>query len=108
MAELPAGTEKDICRIILMGEADEAPDMEGFRRALEDRFCPATPGRNPYPSGCVGKGGDDTLRGIFLRMLRERLDGAKTGEERELCEQAARWGLAALDNREEVRRHENP
>lgn len=109
LAELPAGTEKDICRIILMGEADEAPDMEGFRRALEDRFFALQlRDETRIRRDVWEKAGDDTLRGIFLRMLRERLDGAKTGEERELCEQAARWGLAALDNREEVRRHENP
>ena len=49
---------------------------------------------------------EDSLRGIFLRRLREKYDSAQA-EERELIEQAARWGLAALDNMEEVVRHED-
>ena len=108
LAELPAGTENDICRLILTGEADETLDMEGLRRALEGRFFALQLRDGTRIRRDIWeKAGDDTLRGIFLRLLRERRDGAKTGEERELCEQAARWGLAALDNREEVRRHEN-
>ena len=34
-------------------------------------------------------------------------DEAKTDAEREKITQAARWGLAALDNREEVVRHDD-
>ena len=49
---------------------------------------------------------EDSLRGIFLRKLREKYNSAQS-EERELIEQAARWGLAALDNMEEVVRHED-
>ena len=51
--------------------------------------------------------GEDTLRGLFLRRLKARFDAAQTEEERVKLEQAARWGLAALDNAEEVVQHED-
>ena len=51
--------------------------------------------------------GDDTLRGLFLKKLKERFDAARDDGERRMAEQAARWGLAALDNMEEVASHEN-
>jgi len=53
------------------------------------------------------RAGDDTLRGLFLEKLKKRYDEAKTDEQRIVIEQAARWGLAALDNGEEVARHED-
>ena len=43
----------------------------------------------------------------FLTKLKERLDAAKSETEREQIEQAVRWGLAALDNREEPNQHED-
>ena len=46
--------------------------------------------------------GSDSLRGLFLARMRELYDSAATEEERAVTEQAARWGLAALDNREGV------
>ena len=51
--------------------------------------------------------GEDNLRGRFLMRLKTAFDEAKTDAEREKITQAARWGLAALDNREEVVRHDD-
>ena len=48
------------------------------------------------------RAGEDTLRGTFLRMLRERYEAAEDSAARELVDRAARWGLAALDRREEA------
>ena len=44
--------------------------------------------------------GEDTLRGLFLRRLKERLDAAETAEEQREITAAARFGLAALDRRD--------
>ena len=52
--------------------------------------------------------GKDTLRGLFLTKLRARYDAAQDDRQRERIEQAVRWGLAALDNAEEVVIHDNP
>ena len=53
------------------------------------------------------RAGEDSLRGIFLMKLRALYDSAADDESRERIEQAARWGLAALDNAEEVAVHED-
>lgn len=43
--------------------------------------------------------GEDTLRGLFLQELRREYDGADE-ETRRRIELAARFGVAAMDNRE--------
>ena len=53
------------------------------------------------------RAGEDSLRGIFLMKLKKLYDEAADDAARERAEQAARWGLAALDNAEEVVRHED-
>jgi hypothetical protein len=43
---------------------------------------------------------EDSLRGLFLRQLRQRRQGAESEAERETVDEAARFGLAALDHRD--------
>ena len=43
--------------------------------------------------------GEDSLRGLFLQELRKKYDAADEAE-RKRIEQAVRFGLAAMDNRE--------
>ena len=43
---------------------------------------------------------EDSLRGLFLRALREKWKKAETEEEREKVTRAVRFGLAALDPRD--------
>ena len=44
---------------------------------------------------------------LILMKLKKKFDAAGTEEQRLAIEQAARWGLAALDKREEVVKHED-
>lgn len=44
--------------------------------------------------------GEDTLRGLFLEELRRQYDAAPDDGARRRIEQAARFGAAAMDNRE--------
>ena len=45
---------------------------------------------------------EESLTGLFLREMQTRLEQAgENGEERALLEQAARFGLAALENGED-------
>ena len=44
--------------------------------------------------------GEDTLRGLFLEELRRQYDAAPDDSARRRIEQAARFGAAAMDNRE--------
>lgn len=106
--KLSADTQNDIYRIILRGETDDAPDLNALRNALEGRFYSLQlRDETVLRRDIWEKAGEDSLRGQFLQRLRTAYDKAKTDSERELIVQAARWGLAALDNREEVVRHDD-
>ncbi len=105
---LPKDTGSDVYRIVLRGETSEPPQTEAVRAALEDKFFSlqirdeTVLKRDMWQSA-----GEDNLRGQFLRRLRAAFDAAGTDAERERISQAARWGLAALDKREEVVRHDD-
>ena len=106
--QLPDETVKDIYRIILTGETEQSPDLRQLYTALSELFFQLqlrdeTRLRRSVWERC----GDDTLRGLFLEKLKKKYDEAKTEQQRIVIEQAARWGLAALDNGEEVARHED-
>ncbi len=107
--QLPDETIRDIYRIVLRGETDTTPDLGRLRENLGEFFFELQLRDETHLRQSVwDKAGDDSLRGLFLFKLRERYDAARSDEERLHIEQAARWGLAALDNREEVRRHDDP
>lgn len=105
---LPQNTENDIYRIILRGESERSPDVDALLRALEGRFFALQLRDETVLRRDVwALAGDDSLRGRFIMRLKQEYDAAKTDAEREKISQAVRWGLAALDNREEVVRHGN-
>lgn len=104
---LPEETVSDIYRIVLTGETDTAPDM----RRLYDNLCDLffelqIRDETRLRAGIWDKAGEDTLRGLFLAKLKKQYDSADDAA-RARIEQAARWGLAALDNMEEVVKHED-
>ena len=105
---LPEDSARDVYRIILTGEVDSPPDMSRLRRNLDDCFFALQlRDETRLRRDVWERAEEDSLLGIFLRKLRDKYDAALTADERELVEQAARWGLAALDNMEEVVRHED-
>ena len=99
-AEALRGREEDVVRLILTGEVDEAPDVAYLTERLS-AFCwqlevrDETRLRKDLWRGC----GEDSLRGLFLANLREEFDCADE-EGRAAIEQAVRFGLAAMENRE--------
>ena len=103
---MPDDTGDDIYRVILRGETAEAPDISALREALEEKFFSLQ--LRDETSLCRDiweNAGEDSLRGQFISRLRKAYDAAEQDTERERIVQAARWGLAALDRREEVVRH---
>ena len=97
---LPADTTEDIYRIVLTGETEEPIRMGWLQRELENRFYhlelrDQTRLRQDIWEKC----GEDSLRGLFLREMRQRYDCADEAERRTI-EQAVRFGLAAMENRE--------
>ena len=106
---LPDETVRDIYRVVLTGEIDESPDLGRLQSALGELFFELQlRDETRVRASLWDCAGDDTLRGLFLKKLRARYDEAADEHARRQIEQAARWGLAALDNREEVVRHEDP
>ncbi len=105
---LPDDTVCDVYRITLTGETETAPDLQRLYANLSELFFELQLRDETRLRASVWDcAGEDTLRGLFLARLKTRFDAAATEEERRKLEQAARWGLAALDNAEEVARHED-
>ena len=101
--ELPPDAERNCYKITLTGEVDAPPDLAALRRGLEGKcFALRLRDETRLRRDVWARAGEDTLRGNFLRILKERLDAAESDGERELIDRAARWGLAALERREEA------
>jgi DNA repair exonuclease SbcCD nuclease subunit len=97
---LPAGTERDIFRIILAGETGSAIDLPYLYEKLNGLFFHLTLQDTTRPAHDIwSSAGDDTLRGIFIRRLKEKYDAAAE-KEKDVIARAVRYGLSALDNRE--------
>jgi len=106
--ELPDDTARDTYRIILKGETERAPDIKRLRQNLAGLFFELEIRDETRLRRDVWEAaGEDTLRGIFLSKLKARFDISNDESERLKLEQAARWGLAALENAEEVVCHED-
>ena len=101
-AALPADTAEHLYRILLTGETGEAGvNAAALQEALAERFCALELRDHTRMAEDVwARAEEDSLRGLFLRELRGKLNAAKTDEERETITRAARFGLAALDGRD--------
>lgn len=105
---LPDDTVKDIYRIILTGDTNSAIDVSRLESLLGEYFFSLeirneTRIRKDIWDKCA----EDSLRGIFLSKMRKLYDEAREDDEKSRIEQSVRWGLAALDNMEEVSVHDN-
>ncbi len=106
---LPDDTVGNSYRIVLTGESLTAPDLHRLHQNLEEMFFSLQlVDRTRIPADIWEIAGDDTLKGLFLKKLRVRYDAASSESQRIRIEQSLRWGLAALEDGEEVAVHENP
>lgn len=107
--QLPDDTVRDVYRIILTGEAETPPDLKRLRSNLEELFFSLQLKDETRLRRDLWENiGENSLRGLFLKGLRQRYEAAQSEDQRRLIQQAARWGLAALENGEEVAVHEDP
>ena len=105
---LPDDTVRDVYRIILTGETVSAPDLRRLHQNLDEMFFSLQlRDETRLRRDIWESAGEDSLRGLFLSRLRERYQEAGDDAQKLRIEQAARWGLAALDRGEEVSTHEN-
>lgn len=99
----PEGRGEDIVRIILKGETASAPDTAGLQREWEENFFALQLRDRSRLRRDIWEGSaQDSLRGLFLRKMREKFDAAASEAEKQKITQAIRWGLAALDGGEAV------
>ena len=102
-------TVRDVYRITLTGETDTAPDLRRLYQNLSEMFFELQLRDETHIRRDIWESaGEDSLRGIFLKKLLTRYEEAGSEREKQQIEQAARWGLAALNNAEEVVQHEDP
>lgn len=91
---------QDICRVLLTGSRRENFSLSALTSELSGLCAALELTDETYPEEDIwARCGEDSLRGLFLQNLRARYDGADEEEKRQLL-QAARFGLAALDNRD--------
>ena len=91
---------QDICRVLLTGARRQDFSLAALRTELAGLCAALTLTDETYPEEDVwARCGEDSLRGLFLQDLRRRYDAAGEDEKKQIL-QAARFGLAALDNRD--------
>ena len=95
-------TAQDFLRVTLTGTAEELPVVSTVQNWVDGNcFRGEVISRVTQSRSVWSRKEEPTLRGLFLRKLWAQWQQA-TPQERERIEQAARWGLAALDGGEEV------
>lgn len=103
LAAVGDGSAKDICRILLTGGYDGALHPERLTELICDKYFHVTIRNETHLRRDLWAGlEEETLRGIFLRLMRERYDAADSAGQGQILT-AVRYGLAAIDNREEWR-----
>ena len=100
-AALPESTARDLYRVIFTGETDErGVDLQKLEeRFAADFFHLELRDKTHIRQDIWARSEEDSLRGLFLRDLRQKYDAADEAE-REKIESAVRFGLAALDGRD--------
>ena len=105
---LPDDTIKDIFRITLKGETEKSVSVHEIYKQIADLFFELhIEDRTTLKNNIWETGGENTLRGSFLTKMRERYDKADNETDKEKIEMAVRWGIAAIDNCEEIVVHED-
>lgn len=98
---MPETAASDICRVVFTGETDEqGVDIKSIEeRFASDFFHLEVRDETRIRQDVWARMQEDSLRGLFLKELREKYDAADEGG-RARIERAARFGLAALDRRD--------
>ena len=101
-AALPPDAKEHIFRVLLRGEWPDRPNLPALAEALAQDCCQLElRDETRIRREIWDDVSEDSLRGCFLRVLKEKYNEA-SGPEREKIMLAARFGLAALDYREDL------
>ena len=101
-AALPEDRREDICRVLLTGESDVGGvDLSALAPLLDGKFYHGSlRDHTTVRRDLWARAGEDTLTGLFLQEMAQRL-GEASEEDKPLLERAVRFGLAALEGGEE-------
>jgi DNA repair exonuclease SbcCD nuclease subunit len=102
-ASMPADAGEDIYRIVLTGESGaQGVDLKGLEGVAARYFYSVTlRDETRIRRDVWSRSGEDTLTGLFLRRMAALRENARDPEAAALAEQAARFGLAALERGED-------
>ena len=99
LSSLPGETGEDIYRVTLTGSCPP-PDLAALERELAPRFFGLQlRDRTRLPVDLWRRREEDTLTGLFLREMWQL---CRQEEDSQVCQLAARFGLAALEKGEDV------
>lgn len=100
---MPADARQHSYRIRFVGESSvEGLDLESIKSQVEPLFYGLSlKDATTVPLNLWERSKEDTLTGLFLQSMKMRLEQAETPEEKNKLEQAVRFGLSALEHREE-------
>ena len=102
MSVLSSVSADDIIRLVFTGETDEELDLKALSEELSENLFHLVLRNKTHHRRDLWEGlSEDTLKGSFLRLMRRKLDAAETEEDRATVMAAVRYGLAAMENREE-------
>jgi DNA repair exonuclease SbcCD nuclease subunit len=102
-AAVPADAAENIYRITLSGEWDEKLRPDELKKQLEKDFWHLElRDATVLKKDIWAQAAEDTLKGNFLRILKGRYDSADSPGEKEKIVMAARYGIAALEYREDM------
>lgn len=103
LSAVPPDAAEDIYRITLRGEWSEKPRAEELARQLDGSFWQLEiRDATSLKKDLWAYAAEDTLKGNFLRILKAKYDAAENAAEKEKIVMAARYGLAALEYREDM------
>lgn len=99
---IPVSAENDIYRIVFTGEYGSGGlNLPALTAIAEKRFFSVVLRDSTTVRRDIwDQAGEDSLRGLFLRLMHEKMNAARE-DEREKLALAVRLGLAALDKRED-------
>ena len=100
-AALSPAYQEDVCRLVFTGARGAEPlDLEGLERKLAGR-CWALSLRDRTRAGrdLWARMEEDSLTGLFLRSMAAR---CRKEPDNDMLQQAVRFGLAALENGEDI------
>ncbi len=95
--KVPEEARCEVCRIVLTGEAENV-NCEEIENKFKDRFYKLSViDRTHVPYDIWAALNEDSVKGMFLRKLKQ------SGAEEEVINQAAEYGISAIENREGAR-----